>query len=402
MKIILLLLVSVGLFPSLGTRAIAQATQGIPSAKAAKESPSKVTRIQQENATQNSLPQVPVVSLEFKLQGVIPGIQGSQAFVSPILCSPQGVAFVAFIEPSDFGPQAIYSLDPKGGRAFSVKSIPGLYDINFLHGYFASDSMVGILVNATKDDKQASNTIPLGPDIPPKHVFTGKHHDYLIKFDSRGNFQKAIELPERFNFRRMTALSDDTFLGLAYDRTNSVPQLFLMDSDAKIVRTLELPNSMKSDPEIVAGQSGDSSNEIPAESSLSWWLFAPSRGRILLYQAHSESPVLEVGANGVVREVTIASPPGYKLDEVIPANDRWIMRFRKESPSDSGAADARPDAQNDAYVLYEVDPADGHLKRRIEVSTGPFYSISCEQDGIFNAFSIDGQKLNLLTADLPR
>ena len=358
-----------------------------------------MTKIPQENAAQYPLDHIPVVKLEFKSQGTIPGTQGSQAFVSPILCSPEGIAFVAFIKPSDFGPQAISSLDPKGGHIFSTQTIPGLYDINFLHGYFASDSMVGILVRGTKDDKQASNTISLGPGIPPKHVYTGKHQDYLIEFDSGRNFEKAIELPERFDFRRIAVLSDDTLLGLAYERANSVPRLFLMDSDARIVRSIEIPNAMMSSSEIEAGQSGDSLNEIPAESSLSWWLFAPSRERVLLYQAHSKSPILEVGAGGVVREVPIAFPQGYVLDDVIPANDRWIMRFRKESSSDSSAVDTRP--ESNTYVLFEVDPADGHLRRQIEVSAGPFYSISCEQDGVFSAFSIDGQKVNLLTANLP-
>jgi len=322
------------------------------------------------------------------------------AFASPVICSPSGIPFVTFIEPTDFGPQTIYSLDPKGGHAFSVKTIPGLYDTNFIHGYFVSDSVVGILVRATKDDKVAPNTVSMGPSLPARHVYTGEHHDYLVEFDKSGNFKKTLELPERYEYRRLAALPDDTLLALAYDPANLVPMLLLLDSGGNVIRTLQIPAEMVTSPEIVAGQSGDIGKQINAAGSLSWWIFAPTRKRILLYQAHTKSPVLEVGAGGAVREVPLHSPKGYVLDGVLSANDRWIMRFRRESLSDSGAIDARPEANN--YVLYEVDSSDGSLRRKIEVDRGLFHSIACEQDGVFTAFSVDGDKVTLETADLAR
>jgi hypothetical protein len=345
--------------------------------------------------------QIPVAKLDFKpQQAAIPGANGSMAFSSPIVCSPSGIPFVTFIEPSDFGPQTIYSLDPKGGHAFSVKEVPGLYDTNFIHGYFVSDSVVGILVNGTKDSKVAPNTVSIGPKLPPRHIYTGEHHDYLVEFDISGNYKTTLELPERYQFRRLAALQDDTLLALAYDPANLVPMLFLLDSGGNIIRTLQIPAEMVTSPEIVTGQSGDIGKQIRAAGSLSWWIFAPTRNRVLLYQAHSKSPVLEVGAGGAVREVPLHSPKGYVLESVLSANDRWIMRFRKESLSDAGAIDARPEANN--YVLYEVDSSDGSLRRRIEVEGGLLSSLACEQDGVFTAFSVDGEKVTLATADLPR
>jgi hypothetical protein len=344
--------------------------------------------------------QMPVIKLEFKAHDPIPGAHGSSAFVSPIICSPDGVPFVSFIDPSSFGPQAIDSLDPKGGHEFSLKAIPGLYDINSIHGYFVSDSMVGLLVHATKDDKKASNAVPMGPGMPPRAVYTGEHHDYLVEFDSTGNYQKAVELPGAYQFRRLAALADDTLLALAYDRVNSVPRLFLMDSGGQIIRSLQIPGKMQESPEFGNAQAGGVAEQVQAESSLSWWTIALARKKILLYQAHSNAPVLEVGAGGALREVPIQFPKGYTLDGIISANDRWIMRFRRESLSDSGQIDARPEANN--YVLYEVDSSDGSLKHRIVAETGPFYSIACEQDGVLTAFSIDGDKVKLETADLPR
>ena len=240
----------------------------------------------------------------------------------------------------------------------------------------------------------------MGPSLPARHVYTGEHHDYLVEFDKSGNFKKTLELPERYEYRRLAALPDDTLLALAYDPANLVPMLLLLDSGGNVIRTLQIPAEMVTSPEIVAGQSGDIGKQINAAGSLSWWIFAPTRKRILLYQAHTKSPVLEVGAGGAVREVPLHSPKGYVLDGVLSANDRWIMRFRRESLSDSGAIDARPEANN--YVLYEVDSSDGSLRRKIEVDRGLFHSIACEQDGVFTAFSVDGDKVTLETADLAR
>jgi hypothetical protein len=353
-----------------------------------------------EEADDASL-QLPTAKLEFKpQQAAVPGAQGSMAFASPIICSPSGIPFVSFIEPTDFGPQTISSLDPKGGHAYSVKTVPGLYDINFIHGYFVSDSVVGILVRATKDDKTAPNTISVGPGFPARHVYTGEHHDYLVEFDSGGNFKAALELPDHYQFQRLAALSDDTLLALAFDPANLVPMLFLLDSGGKMVRSLQIPEEMANSPELVAGRSGDVSKQVNAATSLNWWIFASARNRILLYQAHTKSPVLEVGAGGAVREVPLKFPKGYVLDGVLSANDRWIMRFRRESLSDSGAIDTRPEANN--YLLYEVDPFDGSPRRKIEADGGLFHSIACEQDGVFTAFSVDGEKVTLETADLAR
>jgi hypothetical protein len=263
-----------------------------------------------------------------------------------------------------------------------------------------SDSMVGLLVNATKDDTKASNTISMGPGMPPKYVYTGEHHDYLVEFDSSGNYKATSELPKAYSFRRLAALPDDSLLGLAYDRATSAPRLLRLDSGGQVIGSLQIPNKMMNSPELAAGQSGDSLNQIDAEGSLSWWIFVPARHTVLLYQAHTKSPVLEVGAGGSVREVPIQSPKGYVLDSVIPANDRWVMRFRRENLTDSAEIDPRPETKN--YLLYEVDSGDGSLRRRIDLATGPFYSIACEQDGVFTAFSLDGEKVNLQTAELPR
>ncbi|HUY81012.1 MAG TPA: hypothetical protein VMU92_04750 [Acidobacteriaceae bacterium] len=375
--------------------------QGVPAAPAAKQSPNHVPKVSQAPDGPQSDPSadLPAVALNFEDPKPIPGVPAAGAFVQPILCSPDGIPFVEFLMPKDFGPQSVYSLNPKGGRVYSVKAVPGLYDVSFLRGFFVSDSVVGLLVRATKDKATAPNTVSIGPGFPPKHVYTGAHYDYLVEFDRDGSYKKTLELPEHYDFWKVAALPDDTFIALAYDRVNAVPLLLVLDSDGEIKHPIELPNAMVGNPTMAQGETDGMRTEMAAESSMSWWLFATARKDILLYQAHTNAPVLEVGAGGVVREVPLQAPKGYVLDGIISASDRWIMRYRREGLSDGIAIDSRPEAKN--YVLYEVNPLDGSLEREIDAATGPFYSIACEGDGVMTAFRMDGKKMERETADLP-
>ena len=141
---------------------------------------------------------------------------------------------------------------------------------------------------------------------------------------------------------------------------------------------------MVSDPAVTQGQSGNGVNVARAASSLSWWLFGTARGRVLLYQARSHSPVLEVGAGGATRQVQVAAPAGFTLSGVITTNDRWIMQFRKDGLPDHTAIDTHPSSGN--FVYYEVDPNDGSLRRRIDLPNDPSVNLACEHDGTVIGF----------------
>lgn len=349
--------------------------------------------------TESTASDIRIAKLDFETQPAIPGVPASAVFISPILCSTDGIPFVDFPQPPDYMSQTIYSLDPKGGHAFSAYSVPGLFGVNF-QSYFVSESIIGILVNATTDDKKAPEKITIIPGMPPRDVYPGEHHNYLVEFDKDGNYKATLDLPPAYHFRRLAALPDDSLVALAYDRANAVSRLFRLDSGGRITGSLQIPAEMEGSPDLVAGQSGDLNKQINAESSLSWWLFAAARKRIILYQAHSKSPVLEVGAGGVVREVPLQSPKGYVLDDFISANDRWIVRYRKEDISTTGAIDTHPQAKN--FAIYDVDPNDGSLRTQIDPGTVSFPDIACEQDGVFTAFSMGDGKIIRKTAELPR
>jgi hypothetical protein len=344
--------------------------------------------------------QIPVVRLEFKPAGAVPGVSGTSVFVNPVVCSADGVPYVSFIGAKSSVIQSVTSLDLKGSHAFSTQQIQGLYDIGSIGGVFVTDSMVGLRITATKDPTKSPQTIDMGKGIPPRDVYPGKHQFFLAEFDLNGNFTKTVELPEELYIRRLAALPDDSLLALGYDLINARPHLMILDSGGERKRDLQIPAMMDENPAFAEAASGDWRQRNQALSTLSSWQFAWARNKVLLFQAHSSAPILEVGAGGAVREVTIEHPKGYGIDGVLPSNDRWLIRFRKDGLSDTGKISMNPNDKN--FVLYEVDPVDGSLRRQIAMEMWNLFSASCEKDGTITAFTTDQGAVNLLTADLGR
>jgi hypothetical protein len=201
-------------------------------------------------------------------------------------------------------------------------------------------------------------------------------------------------------FWRVEALEDDSLLALAYDRVNSVPRLLVVDTDGKIIRTLAVPQGLTQNPQLKEGSSGDFLRQAKAEQTMSWWQFAPVGKKVLLYQARSHAPLLEVGEGGAVREIPLDAPKGYTLENVIPANDRWLMMFRRDSLETEGkTVDAHAESGN--FVLYELDPNDGSLKRQIDLAASGDFEFSCEMDGSLIGF-LTSEKVMRVTAEIGR
>ena len=345
--------------------------------------------------------QIPVVRLEFKPAGVVPGVNGTSAFANPVVCSADGVPYVSFVDTKSIGLHSVTSLDAKGGHIFSAQQIQGLYGIQTIAGVMVSDSMMGMLVNATKDSSNP-RTVNIGKDLPPLVLYPGKQQGFLAEFDLSGNFTRVVELelPEGWHIWRLAALPDDSLLALGYDRINAQPHLVILGSGGERKRDLQIPAEMQDNPLLSEGTSPDPNKQVQAANTMNSWQFAVARHKVLLFQLKSNAPILEVGAGGAVREVAIEHPKGYGIDGVLPSNDRWLIRFRKDGLSETGEINSDPKTKN--FVLYEIDPVDGSLRRQIEMANGMFFSTACEKDGTVTAFTTDQGKVNLLSADLGR
>jgi hypothetical protein len=347
-------------------------------------------------------PPIPAIALQYSEGKPIPGAPSTALFMPPVHCSTDGVPLIAIPRLHDFAMPDLYLLDPGGARNLTPSAtLPGLYDVRHID-HFAADSSLSVLVRATRDDTTAARKITIDPATPPRNVFTGAHHDFLLRYDLQGNFKEIVDLPVEYQFRHVAPLPDDSLLAIAYDRANAIARLLLLDPSGKILRSIEIPSQMQADPKLKKGETGDQLNRAMAETSLSSWHFAVSRHKVLLYQAHTHAPVLEIGAAGATREVPIQAPAGYSLDSIYPATSRWLFQFRKESLDDSQNIDTSPQTRN--YVLYEVDPYDGSLRRRFDLPATDdqhaAYFIGCEQDGALIAITMQNQNPVRATADL--
>lgn len=356
-------------------------------------------------------PEIPATRVSFEKQAAIPGAPLSNAYFQPIACTPDGIPVVAY--PKPFTPAAghqltgtdlmpgIYSFDPKGSHGFSVSAAPGLYDV-WYRSYFVGPSTVYIEVHATDDNTHVTRQIHTRSGDTPQDVYSGQHREYVLEFDMQGNFKKAVAAPDRYWIERMGALSDGSFVALAYDEANRAPILVLLDSDLQMLRPLEIPEEMANDPALVKGETGGVLNAGKAMTRLSGWQFATARGSVVLYQAHASAPVVEIGPGGVERAVPLQAPKGYELETVIAANDRWLMKFRRASLPETEAYDARPQSGN--VVLYEIDPNDGSLRRRIELPPLDKEHVSpdlaCEEDGTIVGFLPEDKQVIRYTADI--
>ena len=358
---------------------------------------------------------IPAVTLEFKKDTAIPGVPPATSYEMPIPCTDAGIPVVAFPKPYDpahYDPMdaamfmpSIYALDPKGAHSFSFASLPNLDDIHY-SGYLATGSIVGVRVNATPDSTRGTRTIhmPRGATRTIPNAYTGERHDYLAEFDLDGTYKKTLQFPDTYRFIRVAALPDGKFVAAAYDQVNRVPRLVVLDSDLQIVAPLQVPEQMAEDPAVLQGETGGVMEASKAQLRVSWWQFGTARDRVLLYSARSGSPVLEVGAGGSVREVPVQTPPGHQIERIIPANDRWLFVFRKDGLPDHAPVDARPQSHN--FVMYELDPNDGSLRRRIDLppldDQHPVANIACVQDGTAISVLSDGKQMIRFTADMPR
>lgn len=349
-----------------------------------------------------SMGDIPAVRAAFEPKTAIGGIEASSAILAPILCSPDGVAFVAVLNPPSYRANAVRSLDPGKSQVFSIDSVPGLYDMSFL-GFFPGASIVGLLVDATADSTQSQYSLesPAGVTVGSGRGFRGEHHEYLAEFGRDGTFKTTVELPREISFHRVGELPDGNIVAIGYDRTNRVARLLLLDSAGQLLRPLQIPAKMQDSAELRSGEVGGILSRGRAETSVSWWLLAPVGGNLLLYVARSKYPILEIRSGGGTREVQVQMPPGYLLDGIVSANDRWIVRYRKENFPERGEVSRRDETGN--YVFYEINPADGALMTRLELASSPGLGIACEKDGELFGFSVtQDSKYLLWKAAIPR
>ena len=326
----------------------------------------------------------------------VSGVGGSFTVMLPVQCTADGRILAQIPEPPEFRTFRVVSLSPSGGREFNFKTIPDLYDLQ-LFSIYASDSDVILLFYAAEDSKISDYTMTTDTG----KVITGKgnqteHHTYAVRFGPDGKYKSTTKMPDGQIAHKVASLGSDQLLVLSYDQANRVPVLRVLDSGGRPVSLVQLPAGLTDYAEVKQGETGDSMSAGKAETSVAGWQFIPARGRVLLYRPHSTSPVLEIGAGGYRREVPIAAPPGYEIDDFIPSTKQWYVRFRRSGAGDSGG----PVSRND-FQLAELNPGDGSIARLFKIDPDSLFDVACEADGEFVSYTLDKDHFMLSSTDVP-
>ena len=340
----------------------------------------------------------PVYKLVFKPQAAIPELKPS-LFAPPILCSPGGTAYYGVPEQPTYREMTIHQLDLKQPRSFGYRQVEGLYDARFI-AFFPDEAELYVLINASQDSEQAREDAAkqIGTYISVSGL-TGRH-DFLLKFDRSGRYVNRIQLPDQLNFARFAVFEDGSFLALGVERATAAVRLVEMSADGKIVRYLALPSALRSSASESTEMKSSQGEIASAEAKLGRWFFVPVRHKVLLF-ARDINQVLEIGPDGVRREVDVAIPKGYFFDSIISSNDRWLFLVPRQVEWDPGKFGGKLTSRD--YTVYEVDFNDGRFIREMKGAPTPGLGIACERDGVFTGFSI-GRDANyvLWTAELPR
>jgi urease beta subunit len=351
-----------------------------------------------------SQPDLPTVKLEFSEAKAVSGVTGSPLIGNQKQCGPDGAVFVQMAVAPFYREKQVVALGgPDGSRIYSLSLVPNnLHDVTLVD-YSPTSSEVAFLVRATEDaeQKEYRASTPDGK-VDAGKGYRGEHHNYILIYDRKGSYKSTVDLPADAIFTRLGELEPGEFVLLGYDPVNRAAGLRLVSSSGKLLRTLQLPSKMENDASLEQGETGGAVEVAKAVAGLSHWQFTSTRGKIVLSRPGAAGVVLEVGSGGAVREVPLESPPAYELDGFVPANDRWLVRYRRKDLPERGGIDANGSSGN--FVLFDVNPLDGSLRRGLELpGRSSVFGIGCESEGEVTMVGLnDKLQFQISRADIPK
>ncbi|HET7104421.1 MAG TPA: hypothetical protein VFI20_10085 [Terracidiphilus sp.] len=336
---------------------------------------------------------LPEVNLDFAQEKLLPGITASPVIAMPIHCGPDGSALLQMLMPPDFKRTALYLVSKSRAIPISLSAVTGISKPQVLD-VFDSESRLGLLLYGLPKSNDG--------DLPSTPGF------FVAEFKHDGMFQKLVNLPRPGIYSRFALLPSDDLVTLEFDPINAVAKLILRDSDGEEERALQIPGALE---DVASGANRPATlkqrpsflrsdmETLSGSAAVGKARFTSFGDRVLLWIPNVQS-VTELGDHAAFRQIQIDAPKGYAFDSLISSTDRWIARFKRMGLSGTTPIDMRPQSQN--FVLYEVNPFDGHLHERLNL--GPHGSwLACESDGTLTVFKTDKkQHLIALTADIGR
>lgn len=249
---------------------------------------------------------------------------------------------------------------------------------------FPADSGIYFLLQGTKE--QAGER---GPGKSPSGIPLKDYRYYMARFDLDGSYKGATKLdrecdlsrPGRCEMRHIAVFPSGDMLATEPDPDTSTLRVLYLKSSGEMVKQIDVPASRKV---LDWGDAHSSPNlEREAKMYISSVYSTPVGNNVVVWRSNSDDPVVEVTQGGGVREVPIQIPDGWRLADMVSANDRWVVHFRTENTPPT----VRMSEDTDAY--YEVRPQDGSLAAKIVQKGDVPLSIACESSGTYTSFKMD-------------
>jgi hypothetical protein len=246
---------------------------------------------------------------------------------------------------------------------------------------FPADSGIYFLLQGTKEQPGEH-----GPGKSPSGIPLKDYRYYIARFDLDGSYKGATKLdrncdlsrPGRCEMRHIAVFPSGDMLATEPDPDTSTLRVLYLKSSGEMVKQIDVPASRRL---LDWGDAHSGPNlEQDAKMYISSVYFTPVGNNIVVWRSNSDDPVVEVTQGGGVREVPVQIPDGWRLVDMVSANDRWVVHFRTENT----APTVRMSTDTDEY--FEVHPQDGTLAAKIVQKGDVPLSIACESSGTYTSF----------------
>jgi hypothetical protein len=316
------------------------------------------------------------VNVAFHESDALRGVPASPAMVAPMQCAADGRSFVSMLQPPEFATPLLLSISLSGNRdvrAFHTEQISDLHDMTTL-GYFASDSVVSLLVHAAGEDKRVQQTVVAsGGRSWQRSGNPSEHHYYVATFDRDGKYKGFVQIDDSIRPHSIGVFPSGVMLISGV--VNAHSQFALAKSDGAILRYLDLPQTYSSDLD-----SKSSAHNLPVGTLMGHEQFVAYRDSIIVVQSGSDLPLLEVTEAGAVRAIHARLGDLLVVDSLLVDGDHLYARSIPKNSTNPVS-----------HSVMEISPQDGSVRREFILPSNIISEIACLHDDAFVSFRYGGE-----------
>jgi hypothetical protein len=299
---------------------------------------------------------------------------GSTAY--PFSCSSDGDIYAGVLvldqegRPVSKVPE-LYRVSPRADVKHLPKPLPTAYKQLDSPGFFAGDRMLVTVIRASRPADQRTH---VGSDY------------FLSVTDSDGDHPKLLRLDLKFSVSKAGVFGSGEFIVFGSDRTMPDPVIAMLNAEGEFKMLIELPELPR--PEQASDKEKEQRRHVLL-SSIGAAQFAPWGSDIVLVMPGIDgSSAYWFRASGEVQRIVIKLPEDQQVSGILGTSgkDTWVIRaISAQSAKTMGKVHL---VENPQEFLYEVNPLNGEILRRLVVSGPSPGEVACAADGKLEAIYV--------------